>query len=192
MTLLRILEYAHDLLKNTISKGDIVIDGTCGNGHDTAFLAQLVGSEGFVYGFDLQSQAITNTSSRVAQHGMDNRVELFHTSHSNLNKLIAEEHKGKIQGAIYNLGYLPGSDKTVITTPEETVSSLQQLIELLNHGGMAVVVVYHGHPGGEEEKHAVVSFAESLNQTHYEVLKYQFINQQNSPPFILAIEKKPE
>ncbi len=38
-------------------EGDIVIDATMGNGHDTQFLAELVGENGHVYAFDIQESA---------------------------------------------------------------------------------------------------------------------------------------
>ncbi len=53
-----------------------------------------------------------------------------------------------------------------------------------------MLVVYHGHEGGTAEKDAVLSFVRELDQKKYAVLKYQFLNQQNNPPFVVAIEKK--
>ena len=45
----RILPYARILLEKAVSPGDIAIDATAGNGHDTLFLAKLVGENGHVY-----------------------------------------------------------------------------------------------------------------------------------------------
>ncbi|MFP3359401.1 class I SAM-dependent methyltransferase, partial [Planococcus sp. SIMBA_143] len=47
-----------------------------------------------------------------------------------------------------------------------------------------------GHPEGKIESEKVTNFVTDLNQSHYQVLKYQFINQINDPPYILAISKK--
>ena len=41
------------------------MDATVGNGHDTVFLARLVGETGKVIGFDIQEQAIKNTTERL-------------------------------------------------------------------------------------------------------------------------------
>ena len=49
--MLRPLEMAHQFLAEVITKEDVVVDATMGNGHDTAFLAQLAGQ---VYAFDIQ------------------------------------------------------------------------------------------------------------------------------------------
>ncbi|MBL1704899.1 rRNA methyltransferase, partial [Klebsiella pneumoniae] len=53
-----------------------------------------------------------------------------------------------------------------------------------------VLVIYHGHPEGQVERDAVLKFAEELDQKQAHVLRYGFINQQNNPPFIVAIEER--
>ena len=61
------LKLCHLILAETISKGDIVIDATCGNGHDTLFLAQcaLDINSGFLYGFDIQVNIFWSVTSNV-------------------------------------------------------------------------------------------------------------------------------
>lgn len=51
-------------------------------------------------------------------------------------------------------------------------------------------MVYYGHEGGVEEKIDVTKFVTQLPQEEYNVLKYEYINQQNNPPFLYIIEKK--
>ena len=51
----RPLEMAHDFLAEVVTKEDIVVDATMGNGHDTLFLAKLAKK---VYAFDIQEQAL--------------------------------------------------------------------------------------------------------------------------------------
>ncbi len=65
--LLNILTYAHTLLRESLKEGDIAIDATCGNGHDTLFLSQTVGSAGKVYGFDIQEQAIQKNARKASR-----------------------------------------------------------------------------------------------------------------------------
>jgi len=62
-----------DILKNVVEKGDTVVDATCGNGYDTVFLARLVGEEGKVYAFDVQSQAIETTKDRLGERTFGKR-----------------------------------------------------------------------------------------------------------------------
>lgn len=50
------LHFSHQLLKEVVEPGDFVIDATMGNGHDTAFLAELVGPSGEVFAFDIKKK----------------------------------------------------------------------------------------------------------------------------------------
>jgi hypothetical protein len=50
--------------------------------------------------------------------------------------------------SIFNLVYLPGGDKTVITVPRTTELALQAASRILSSGGLISVLVYIGHPGG--------------------------------------------
>ncbi|PGL69028.1 class I SAM-dependent methyltransferase [Bacillus sp. AFS055030] len=190
MILDRILPYARKLLQSTVKEGDITIDATIGNGHDTVFLAKLVGETGHVYGFDIQELAIQKTTEKINNENLSKRVTLFQKSHAEVNKVIPASLHEKLKGAIFNLGYLPGSDKSVVTVPESTISAIEQILEMMAPEGIIVVVIYHGHEGGEIEKDALMNFAQNIPQDLAHVLTYRFINQANNPPFILAIEKR--
>lgn len=47
------MQYSHQLLTEIVQPGDVVIDATMGNGHDTLFLSELVQSTGRVFSFDV-------------------------------------------------------------------------------------------------------------------------------------------
>ncbi|WLD92450.1 class I SAM-dependent methyltransferase [Alkalihalobacillus sp. AL-G] len=190
MNLVPVLSFAKDVLQKAVRPGDIVIDATVGNGHDTVFLADLVGPSGRVYGFDIQEDAILSTNRRLTEKGSYDRVSLFLESHANVKTAIPEDVHGTIKAAIFNLGYLPGSDKQVITRSDSTIHAIKELFDILTAGGLIVLVVYHGHEGGKEEKEALLSYLSSLDQKKAHVLHYQFINQKNDPPFVMAVEKR--
>lgn len=192
MNLEKVIPFGHHLLEKAVKKGDIAIDCTIGNGHDTLLLAQLVGPTGHVFGFDIQTKAIENTTERLIEHKILDRVTLFQQGHEKLFSCIPSHYHGQITGAIFNLGYLPGGDKTIVTKPQTTISAIKQLLQMMAPGGIIVIVVYHGHPGGTKEKNELLDFCMNLDQNEYHVLKYQFINQKNSPPFLIAIEKREE
>ncbi|GGC81018.1 rRNA methyltransferase [Thalassobacillus devorans] len=189
MTLNTVLAFAHQVMKAAIKEGDTAVDATCGNGHDTQFLSNLVGETGYVYGFDIQDAAIASTKAKLTEQQF-NRVTLIHDSHKEVSRYIKPEHTRLLKGAIFNLGYLPGSDKTVVTTPTSTLTALEHLLELLQPEGVVVLVVYHGHAGGSEEKDQLLDYVQTLNQQSFHVLQYAFINQKNTPPFVIAIEKR--
>lgn len=186
----RILPYARILLEKAVSPGDIAIDATAGNGHDTLFLTKLVGENGHVYAFDIQEQAIEATRTRLKENGMGHLATLFRTSHSNLKDCIPEEKAGKVTAAIFNLGYLPGGDKTIVTVADSTIAAIEQLLDIMAPEGIIVLVIYHGHPEGKCEKDELMDYISTIPQDKAHVLHYGFMNQVNSPPFIIAIEKR--
>ncbi len=184
----RIIPFAHELLTRSVRVGDIVVDATCGNGNDTLVLCGLVGREGHVYAFDIQKQAIDTTRSLLQDHDFTN-VTYIHDSHAKLAQYLPKNLKGKLGGAIFNLGYLPRSDKKIITKGESTIQAIETLLEYIREEALVVIVIYHGHEGGAEEKEAVLNYVQKLDQKKFAVLKYEFINQKNNPPFVVAIEK---
>ncbi|MEH7387346.1 class I SAM-dependent methyltransferase [Bacillus sp. JJ1521] len=190
MKLDRILPFARNLLKLAINEGDYAVDATIGNGHDTAMLASLVGKSGNVFGFDIQKEAIENTTSRLQGLELLDRVSLFHGSHNQLLSTIPTEAHGKITGAVFNLGYLPGGNKEIVTKPDSTIEAIEQLLSLMKPEGVIVLVVYHGHEEGAVERDRLLEFCSTLDQNRAHVLMYGFMNQINNPPFVIAIEKR--
>lgn len=190
MKLERVLPFARTLLQTAVKEGDYAVDATLGNGHDTCFLAEIVGDNGKVFGFDIQQEAIESSTNRVKEKGLEKRAVLIHDSHDTLLSVLPEEAKGNVTGAIFNLGYLPGGNKEIVTKPNSTIAAIEQLLQVMAPEGIIVLVIYHGHPEGQIERDAVLQFVEKLDQKEAHVLRYGFINQQNNPPFIVAIEKR--
>jgi len=185
MGLLNVLEYAKELIKKSVHIGDNVIDGTCGNGSDTKFLAELVGENGIVYGFDVQAQAIKNTKSKLKKYNLLERVKCINDTHANINKWI----KSDIKAAMFNLGYLPGANKDITTLPQSTIIAITAILPLLKKDGIITIIVYTGHDNGVEGK-KINEYLITLPQKEYSVMRYDFINQVHNPPYLIAIEKK--
>ena len=61
MQRISLVNVAHNLIKDVLHPGDIAIDATVGNGHDTLFLVEQVSPSGKVFGFDIQQAAIDST-----------------------------------------------------------------------------------------------------------------------------------
>lgn len=181
----RITEYVHDLIRSRVRPGDHVIDATMGNGHDTLFLAQLVGPEGKVYAYDIQPQAVESTRKLLEEKDVIERTELILGSHS---EMVHEENS--IGLIVFNLGYLPGSDKVITTTGSTTIQAIKRALHCLQIGGLVIVVIYWGHTNGKEEKLQVEDFLQNLPYPQYMVLKYQYMNPKNYPPFVLAVERR--
>lgn len=173
------------MMQSHIKEGAIVLDATVGNGNDTLDLARLVGKNGKVYGFDIQSIAIENTRTLLEENNTLDNVVLINDNHIKIDEYIDQE----LDLAIYNLGYLPKGDKTIRTDAENTVISVSKALELLKGNGIMIIISYIGHPGGLEEKETLESMLLHLDQKKYNVLKNEFINQKNFPPLIYLIEK---
>ncbi|PRO65354.1 tRNA (mnm(5)s(2)U34)-methyltransferase [Alkalicoccus urumqiensis] len=176
-----VLEAAKMFAGEVIPTGGHVLDATAGNGHDTTFLASCAGPEGTVTSMDIQQQALDETKERAPDW-----VTLVRDSHANAGKYLSG---APLDCVMFNLGYLPGGDKSVVTTPEETLQALRTLLPQLKAGGRIVMVVYHGHPGGENERDALMAFASSLPQKQVQALIYQYINQRGAAPFLVVLER---
>jgi 16S rRNA C1402 N4-methylase RsmH len=189
MKLQRILPFTKQLLLTAVQAGDTVVDATIGNGHDTVFLAKLVGNNGHVFGFDIQETAVLNTADRLKYEQLEKRVTIVHRGHEHIKTTVPAHLHGKISGAIFNLGYLPGGDKTIVTVPDTTISAIEQLLEIMKPEGIIVIVIYHGHEEGQVERDVLMNYVTKIDPCVAHVLEYKFINKLNNPPYIVAIEK---
>lgn len=182
------MRYSHTLLKEIITEGDWVIDATMGNGNDTLLMAELVGSSGKVFSFDIQKTAVEHTRKKLVEANLNDRVDLYLQGHETIDTLLPDEET--IKACIFNLGYLPKSDKKIITLPHTTKLALEATLKRLLPKGRVIIVAYYGHNGGRNELEVIQEYCQSLPQEQYNVLSYQFINQKNSPPILFCIEKK--
>lgn len=182
---IKALDYAHLMVSRRVMAGDQVVDATAGNGHDTLFLARLVGPGGKVVAFDLQEKAIENTGKLLQQNKLTDRVRLIRDGHENMSRYLS----GSYAAIMFNLGYLPGSDHRITTRPDTTIKALGAALDFLAPGGLVTLVVYTGHPGGQEEWLELEKYSISLDHARYLILLYRFINRLKSP-FLVAIIKQ--
>lgn len=181
-----VVKVSKTICRAKIEKDDLVVDATMGNGNDTAFLCDLVGEKGRVYAFDIQEQALTNTRERLKDLGFEERAELIHDGHENIDKYIRE----KVSLVIYNLGYLPSADHGLTTTSETTIRSVEKTLDILKQNGLVLLVVYPGHESGLQEKIDLETFTGNLKQKQFNVFNVKFTNQVNNPPELICIEKR--
>ncbi|MFB4163095.1 class I SAM-dependent methyltransferase [Alteribacillus sp. JSM 102045] len=190
MILPGILPFVRELIDRCLTEGDIAVDATAGNGLDTLYLAKKVGDSGKVYSFDIQLAAIEKTKARLKEHHLAHRVSLIQNGHEQAVTCIPKEELTLLKAAVFNLGYLPSGDKSITTKGETTIQAVSQLLEIMQSGALIILVIYHGHEEGKKEKQKVETFSAQLDQREVQVLRYEFMNQVNNPPFIIALEKK--
>lgn len=174
-----------ELIARHIKKGGVAVDFTMGNGHDTLWLTKEIGENGKVYAFDIQQQALDSTRNLLQAENAPANYELILDSHSNVKKYVREN----ICVGLFNLGWLPGGDKSITTLRETTMPAVSAAIDLLDSDGGILLAVYPGHEEGRLEGEMISSYLAGLDRKKICCSKFQIINSPTSPFFFL-IEKK--
>jgi predicted methyltransferase len=162
----RLTELAQAAVRAVLHPGDFVIDATAGNGHDSRFLCDGVGPTGRVFSFDIQREALARTAERT-NHAT--QLVLIESDHAALQEMLPEQYRGHIAAVMFDLGYLPGGNKTITTQTDSSVQAISASLELLRPGGVVTILAYTGHPGGLEEAAAVEGLLNQLNPHDYRV-----------------------
>lgn len=158
-----------------------MIDATCGNGHDTLYLAQCLtekGGIGGIIGLDIQESALIATKKRLDQF---NDVHLFLQSHDQFPPL-AMEHP--IRLIIYNLGYFPSGNKKITTLAHSTIESLRAAMRI---AAVICVTCYPGHEEGKTEEEAIARFLQTLELPDWEIHYYKKHSSLTAPSIFLML-----
>lgn len=169
------------ILNSYIGKVDIACDMTLGNGHDSMMILELCHPKK-LYAFDIQEAAFIKSKELL---GDRSQVKFIHDGHENFDLYL----KDNIDLAIFNLGYMPGQDKTIKTDYKKVITCLEKLLMSLNKNGHIIITLYPGHDSGKQEAEKIYDFLIKLNQKEFIATKFDFINQVNFPPHVIMIEK---
>lgn len=178
----RTTELAKAICKKYAGKEKIAVDATCGNGHDTVWLAERFGR---VYAFDIQEKAAEATRQLVKSRGFQN-VKVINDSHEKMAEYVHE----KVKLVMFNLGYLPGGDKEIVTETASTLKAIEAALSLLEKDGLVCITMYPGHPQGAREKAALIRMAAGLDKSQYHCVRTDMVNQSEGAPEILFITLK--
>lgn len=178
-----LVQSSHMFVAYHVKPGDSVIDATAGNGNDTLFLAKLVGSRGTVHAFDIQQTALDRTKALLEKHGTGAKLHL--TDHSYIPQLV----QGPVSAIIFNLGYLPGGDKSLTTNADNSIIALNNCLSVLGDNGIISVMTYSGHPAGKVEEEQVVGWCKSLAPKQWTVTGLHMVNRPNNPPKLWLIRR---
>jgi len=181
------VQRAHQWVAQYLGDGDIAIDATVGNGYDTCFLAQQVGADGYVYGFDIQQSALDLCYQRLVEQNLQSRVGLINSCHTDMRHI---PRRGEIGAIIFNLGYLPGGDKQISTKSESTLKALEASLVLVHKNGVISIVAYPGHTAGKQETTVVKQWVRSLPPDQYQVNIEIPDNVKNPAPELTVIIKR--
>ncbi|RQD75158.1 MAG: methyltransferase domain-containing protein [Halanaerobium sp. MSAO_Bac5] len=181
------VEFSHHLIKKHLNKDSTLIDATAGNGKDTLFLAELADQNTEILAFDIQKKAVENTKELLEKNKLGDKVKVINDSHANLDAYLKEDQLSLV---LFNLGYLPGGDKSIITKAESTLKAVEKSLYFLKKYGIIILVIYKGHQGALKEQKTLIDFVKKLDYKKYNVLKYEFINQSTEPPEVIAIIRR--
>lgn len=107
-----------------------------------------------------------------------------------MDEHLPSDLRGRIRAFMFNLGWLPGSDKSCITRVETTLMALDRAAIWIAEGGLITIVCYPGHAGGHEELLAVEHWTSRLAATRYEAQKIGFVNLEGSPPACFVVRRR--
>ena len=183
--MIELLDLHKKFILEHLRPGDVAVDFTMGNGHDTEFLSKTVGEGGKVYAFDIQASAVESTAKNLKNAGCPENYTLIHDSHHNVKNYVKEP----IKAGMFNLGYLPGGDKSITTMRVTTLPAIEAAISLLDKDAILLIAVYPGHEEGDAEGREIVEYLSALSRFKVCCTKVQIINSPTSPFFIM-IETK--
>ena len=179
-----LLQLQKQFILNHLGEGDTAVDFTMGNGHDTEFLSKTVGENGHVYAFDVQKQAVESTAANLKKAGCPENYTLICDSHHNVKNYVKEP----IKAGMFNLGWLPGGDKTITTMRETTMPAVEAAIDLLAPDGALIIAIYPGHEEGALEGDMLREYFKTLSKYRICASEFHILNSPTSPYFYL-IEK---
>ena len=181
-----LLELHKYFIRNHLRPGDVAVDFTMGNGHDTEFLSKTVGESGHVYAFDIQEQALASTARRLREAGCPENYTLIHDSHQYVKNYV----KTPFRAGMFNLGWLPGGDKSITTLRESTMPAVEAAIDLMDRDAILNIAVYPGHAEGAAEGNMLCEYLSGISRHKICATRVNILNSPTSPYFIV-IETKP-
>lgn len=186
------LDFSASILRQVLHPGDLAVDATLGNGRDAVLLAEAVGPAGRVFCFDIQELAIRRASERLAAAGVLERVVLLRAGHERLAEHLPPEALRRVRAATFNLGFLPGSDRRVVTRPETTLAALTALLPFMAPSGVVSIAVYTGHPGGQAEGEAIAAWCAALDPALWRAVRHEQVNKPVNREVLYLLERLDE
>jgi ribosomal protein L11 methylase PrmA len=178
---------AHTILQPFVPSARVIVDMTCGNGHDTVFLAAHMNDAACLYAFDLQPCAIENTKAAVAAAGLAEKNIVYRQgSHDVLAEAIALP----LDLVVFNLGYLPCGDHNLHTIAETTIKACKICLNKIAINGIIIIASYPGTAAGADECQALRVYLQELPQKSFHVSQWKPLNQVHEPPILYIVQKR--
>jgi SAM-dependent methyltransferase len=178
---------SHMFLAPYIPAAACIVDMTCGNGHDTAFLASLMARDAILYAFDIQECAIEATKRQLAAASLHRKhVEYRCGSHD----VLVSQIDGPLDVVVFNLGYLPSGDHSLYTKSEITIKAIKICLNKIAKNGLIMIAAYPGTEAGAQEDQAIHDFLKGVPQRAFDISTWRPVNQVHCPPLLYIIQKR--
>lgn len=164
----KLVKRTHELMLE-VDKKDVAIDATLGNGYDTLFLSNYYKK---VIGIDIQPLAIRRSKEKL--NDVYN-VEIYLEDFNNIDKY---KYANLI---IFNLGFLPGSNKKVKTQDYTSNEAILKAYNILD--GVLIIACYIQHEGGYDE---YLNIIKSLDISH---INYEIEDDFDNKEILIVVRK---
>ncbi len=180
------LHFQHIFWKEQLKESHVVVDATCGNGHDTAYLLEHSSDDVILYAIDIQEKPISMTKETVSALSCKGK-QVYYCNGSH-DIVIRDLQEKTIDLVVFNLGYLPGASHTLMTHEKTTIGALNEAMKKLSPKGLITIVAYPGTEAGQIEMEAVSQFLQSMNQQEWDISCWSPLNQKKNPPALFIIK----
>ncbi|MDO5483900.1 MAG: class I SAM-dependent methyltransferase [Desulfovibrionaceae bacterium] len=181
--------------QNDASRPLLLVDATCGNGHDSLFLLRHAPENALLLCFDVQEAALAATRARLEAAGLAGQARLFLRGHEALGEVLAaialETPERRLACVCFNLGWLPGGDKRLTTRAPQSGQALEAALTALAPQGVISLHCYTGHDGGQEEADSLTARAAQLPPRRWRVLHTVDANRAGQSESLLLLERLP-
>ena len=164
----KIVKRTHEIILEN-NKFEVAVDATVGNGYDTLFLANYFQK---VIGIDIQELAVKRSKEKTKDL---TNVEIYLDDFNNIDKY---QYANLI---IFNLGFLPGSNRKIKTQDYTSNEAILKAYQILD--GTLIVACYVQHEGGYEE------FLKLINSVNENQIIFQIEDNFENKEKLIIIKK---
>lgn len=185
--LLRSARYlAQDALRQSLQPGAHVVDAPWVMATTPASWQSWWGRADRSSPLTCQADAVERTRQLLESKGLMERCVLYCLGHEHMQEVVHEP----LDAVMFNLGWLPGGDKSITTHWKTTRQAVDAALHLLRSEGLLTLCAYPGHPAGDEERACLTAYFASLRPQAFNVLHQKFLNAGPGAPECFLVQKQ--
>ena len=166
-----------------------ILDATLGQGKDSLYLAQTTTLQNRkLFAVDIQQESLEVSQlafEKELPSAALEKIHLIQSCHSDLDFASMSP----LVLIVYNLGYLPGGDKSITTQTATTLKSIELALTAVVRSGMITITCYPGHAEGKTELIKLHDFLWNLPKKNWSVAHIQFAQENSSAPTLWIIQR---